>query len=71
MNEAYERLGTNIRVEMIKNNLSTKKLAEELEIDPTYLSSMLTGKKRFSLPILKKIKKILPNAEIDLNVFLN
>lgn len=65
-----DNLGTNIKVEMVRNNMSTKELAEKLGIDPTYLSSMLTGKRRLSIPILKKIKKILPNANIDLNIFL-
>ena len=65
-----DNLGTNIRVEMVKVGMSTKELAEKLGIVPSYLSSMLTGKKRFSIPILKKIKKILPGADIDLNIFL-
>lgn len=65
-----ESLGTKIKVEMVKNNMTTKELAEKLGVHATYVSSMLSGKRNLTLATLRKLKKILPNLEIDLNIFL-
>ena len=61
-------LGKKIKIEMVKSNMTNKELATRLGVKATYVSSMLSGKKKLSLPVLRKLKNIFPNIEIDLNI---
>lgn len=52
-------VGKNIKLFRINSNLKQKELAEKLDIEVSYLSSIENDKKEPSLSLLKKISKEL------------
>lgn len=59
-------LGKKLRFYRLKKNLSQEKVAELIELDRTYISSMERGKRNPSFLVIQKITKVLEVQPNDL-----